>query len=64
MGSQPGEATSLFIVLKNNKSYLDLSEMEMKFAMICAPKRSPITPKKTVQMSLWKSIAKRRDFVD
>lgn len=60
MGPQPGEAMSLFIVLKRKKTQLDSREMEMEFAMISAPTISHITPEKMKKVTLKKYSQKER----
>lgn len=64
MCSQPGEAMSLLTWLERTKPQVDSKEMETEFSMISAPKRSHTTPEINEKMALWRSILKRRDFLD
>lgn len=64
MCSQPGEAMSFLTGLERKKPQVDSKEMETEFSMISAPKRSHTTPERNEKMALWRSILKRRDFLD
>lgn len=64
MCSQPGEAMSFLTGLERKKPQVDSKEMETEFSMISAPKRSHTTSERNEKMALWRSILKRRDFLD